>query len=235
MGIEPTLAAWEAAVLPLNYTRVSGPDFKTSRATLHAGDGTRHAAHRDDRRGPRARLPVRCDRQPPAHVAHRRLPDRRRRGRPLHPGLRRRPGNRQRARRDRRDPPHVRRRHALLFPRAARRPRHRAPGCRCPDRRRDADGRPARPLDRLELGSRHHLRPRALGRKHGRAAAGARGTRTRHFRAGPHRDRLADRRRHRDGVRAGAPAGARRHDRLGAGRRGRSARPTSAPSRSPSG
>ena len=23
MGIEPTLAAWEAAVLPLNYTRVS--------------------------------------------------------------------------------------------------------------------------------------------------------------------------------------------------------------------
>ena len=24
MGIEPTLAAWEAAVLPLNYTRVGG-------------------------------------------------------------------------------------------------------------------------------------------------------------------------------------------------------------------
>src|ERR1700733_14495150 len=24
MGIEPTLAAWEAAVLPLNYTRISG-------------------------------------------------------------------------------------------------------------------------------------------------------------------------------------------------------------------
>ena len=24
MGIEPTLAAWEAAVLPLNYTRVRG-------------------------------------------------------------------------------------------------------------------------------------------------------------------------------------------------------------------
>ena len=24
MGIEPTYAAWEAAVLPLNYTRVSG-------------------------------------------------------------------------------------------------------------------------------------------------------------------------------------------------------------------
>ena len=25
MGIEPTLAAWEAAVLPLNYTRAGGP------------------------------------------------------------------------------------------------------------------------------------------------------------------------------------------------------------------
>jgi hypothetical protein len=24
MGIEPTLAAWEAAVLPLNYTRTGG-------------------------------------------------------------------------------------------------------------------------------------------------------------------------------------------------------------------
>ncbi len=24
MGIEPTYAAWEATVLPLNYTRVSG-------------------------------------------------------------------------------------------------------------------------------------------------------------------------------------------------------------------
>jgi hypothetical protein len=27
MGIEPTLAAWEAAVLPLNYTRLPAPDF----------------------------------------------------------------------------------------------------------------------------------------------------------------------------------------------------------------
>jgi hypothetical protein len=25
MGIEPTLAAWEAAVLPLNYTRFTAP------------------------------------------------------------------------------------------------------------------------------------------------------------------------------------------------------------------
>ena len=26
MGIEPTLAAWEAAVLPLNYTRFYAPE-----------------------------------------------------------------------------------------------------------------------------------------------------------------------------------------------------------------
>jgi CPA2 family monovalent cation:H+ antiporter-2 len=38
MGIEPTLAAWEAAVLPLNYTR-GWPDFKASRGTLHFRDG----------------------------------------------------------------------------------------------------------------------------------------------------------------------------------------------------
>src|SRR5688572_7791194 len=37
MGIEPTLAAWEAAVLPLNYTR-GWPDFKASRGTLHFRD-----------------------------------------------------------------------------------------------------------------------------------------------------------------------------------------------------
>ena len=28
MGIEPTLFAWEAKVLPLNYTRI-GPDYKS--------------------------------------------------------------------------------------------------------------------------------------------------------------------------------------------------------------
>jgi hypothetical protein len=28
MGIEPTLAAWEAAVLPLNYTRTDGRSSK---------------------------------------------------------------------------------------------------------------------------------------------------------------------------------------------------------------
>ena len=29
MGIEPTLFAWEAKVLPLNYTRVE-PDYKSA-------------------------------------------------------------------------------------------------------------------------------------------------------------------------------------------------------------
>ena len=32
MGIEPTLAAWEAAVLPLNYTRVMGKSKSARRA-----------------------------------------------------------------------------------------------------------------------------------------------------------------------------------------------------------
>src|SRR5687767_2916481 len=41
MGIEPTLAAWEAAVLPLNYTRLASPDFITSHATLHVRAGGR--------------------------------------------------------------------------------------------------------------------------------------------------------------------------------------------------
>ncbi len=38
MGIEPTLAAWEAAVLPLNYTRVGGKSMP------RALDGATHAA-----------------------------------------------------------------------------------------------------------------------------------------------------------------------------------------------
>jgi hypothetical protein len=58
MGIEPTLAAWEAAVLPLNYTRlralilfsfrwVQQPRHFLRRAQLRAGcDGDR-SAHMD--------------------------------------------------------------------------------------------------------------------------------------------------------------------------------------------
>jgi hypothetical protein len=42
MGIEPTLAAWEAAVLPLNYTRIrafhSKPVYKGQAMTLHQAD-----------------------------------------------------------------------------------------------------------------------------------------------------------------------------------------------------
>ena len=38
MGIEPTLAAWEAAVLPLNYTRVRAD---TLRCQVAAGNARR--------------------------------------------------------------------------------------------------------------------------------------------------------------------------------------------------
>jgi monovalent cation:H+ antiporter-2, CPA2 family len=41
MGIEPTLAAWEAAVLPLNYTRFARTDFIPSHGTLHFRAGGR--------------------------------------------------------------------------------------------------------------------------------------------------------------------------------------------------
>jgi hypothetical protein len=37
MGIEPTLAAWEAAVLPLNYTRAWGDSTRLSRGPPIAG------------------------------------------------------------------------------------------------------------------------------------------------------------------------------------------------------
>ena len=36
MGIEPTLAAWEAAVLPLNYTRLNQPGKRLSLCSLRA-------------------------------------------------------------------------------------------------------------------------------------------------------------------------------------------------------
>jgi hypothetical protein len=39
MGIEPTLAAWEAAVLPLNYTRVRAD---TLRCRIAVGNGSHH-------------------------------------------------------------------------------------------------------------------------------------------------------------------------------------------------
>ena len=40
MGIEPTLSAWEAEVLPLNYTRTGEESMPRHRAlATHAGDG----------------------------------------------------------------------------------------------------------------------------------------------------------------------------------------------------
>ena len=35
MGIEPTLSAWEAEVLPLNYTRIDVDDRKTNSCALN--------------------------------------------------------------------------------------------------------------------------------------------------------------------------------------------------------
>ena len=39
MGIEPTLSAWEAEVLPLNYTRTS-PDSRVSGSAVKLFSGT---------------------------------------------------------------------------------------------------------------------------------------------------------------------------------------------------
>ena len=46
MGIEPTLAAWEAAVLPLNYTRGCNIALRRKSKRRIAGDATRAVAAR---------------------------------------------------------------------------------------------------------------------------------------------------------------------------------------------
>ena len=61
---------------------------------------------------------------------------------------------------------------------------------------------------RLADRRRHRVRPGAVGRQHGRAAARLAGAAPARDRARPHRGRLADRRGHRDGAGAGAAAGA---------------------------
>ena len=40
-GIEPALQAWEARVLPLNYTRDAAPDMLTDAAVVVIGGGAR--------------------------------------------------------------------------------------------------------------------------------------------------------------------------------------------------
>lgn len=47
MGIEPTLAAWEAAVLPLNYTRVTAQSKRTAGEWQCRGRGARLRVGRD--------------------------------------------------------------------------------------------------------------------------------------------------------------------------------------------
>ena len=63
MGIEPTFSAWEADVLPLNYTRISEPEFyciATASQRRSQGQGSRDGrsatgAGRPDRRSARDR------------------------------------------------------------------------------------------------------------------------------------------------------------------------------------
>ena len=62
MGIEPTLAAWEAAVLPLNYTRATRAVYAVARGVGNAG----HVAKAKGPAGPFAVLPSRCRGQKPA-------------------------------------------------------------------------------------------------------------------------------------------------------------------------
>ena len=70
---------------------------------------------------------------------------------------------------------------------------------------RDAARDRPRPSARLVAGSRHRLRPRPLSRLHCRAAPRPAGAPSRLDRTRPHRRRLADRRRPRDGADAGRP------------------------------
>ena len=45
MGIEPTLEAWEAAVLPLNYTRLKGRHYSGSGDSLQSRNEQRFRPH----------------------------------------------------------------------------------------------------------------------------------------------------------------------------------------------
>ncbi len=61
MGIEPTLEAWEASVLPLNYTRDLGWEYKKPRTALASAatlwlSSPLHSGLRSDRGGMARRL-----------------------------------------------------------------------------------------------------------------------------------------------------------------------------------
>src|SRR5437764_7001421 len=79
-GIEPSLSAWEADVLPLNYTRVAPPETAlTARIAFRRAAERPRSAGRDRHRTPRHR-PLRRD--PGPALEHRRA------ARPLLPRVR---------------------------------------------------------------------------------------------------------------------------------------------------
>ena len=113
---------------------------------------------------------------------------------PFTPGIAADPDHRDPARRDRRHPPHVRRRDPLLVPGSPRRPRDRRTGRGRADRRRHDPRDRARRPPRIRRRGRARARPRDLRREHGRPAARSRGPQRAGHPARPHRGRLADRR-----------------------------------------
>ena len=127
--------------------------------------------------------------------------------RTVHAGLRGGPGTRAAARRDRRDPAHVRRRAALLAQGPLGGARHRDSRRGRPDGERHPARHGARLVARLVARGGPRLRPGAVGGEHGRAAARAPGAAPDREREGARRGGVADRRGPRHGPRAGSAAG----------------------------
>ncbi len=189
---------------------------------LESRRGARDRPRRDGRRGARSRLRLRIHRRAAEAAAAGRIPAGGRRGRALHAGVRGGRGPGEPARRDRRDPPHVRRGASLFRGRPARGTKDRPARRGGPDRRGDGARRSGRALLGLVVGRGPGVRALPLGREHRRPPARARGTGARRFRQRQDRRRLADRRGPGDGPDAGPPPGARASARRAAagGRRG---------------
>ena len=171
-------------------------------------DAALHAADLDHRRRPGTRFHIRRYRAAAAIFAARGLSRGRDPHQSVHARICRRPGDRKRTRRDRRGAADVRRRAAFLARRPALGRAHRHPRRHCADRGRDRPRRRAGVVARLVDQRGRRVRPRLVGRKHGRAAARDAGAALAGDRARAHRGGLADRRRHGDGAGAGAVAGA---------------------------
>ena len=169
-----------------------------------------HAPYRHHRDRHRAGLHLRGAGKPAEALSDHRLSGRRRRDRTGDAGLRRGPVARLGARRDRRHPAHVRRRHAFFAARPAVGAGHRhswRPGA---DRRRHAARLGAGAPARLVGGRRAGLRAGAFCGEHGGAPARAAGAAARADRPRADSDRLAHRRGHRDGARPRRAAADRR-------------------------